>query len=391
MVRGVVGGSGHSGHGAAAFGVGAHGHEHTPHVRMMNDGAGLGQAAVNRAALHPVARILHRLLVSPLGDRDALHAHRITGRVHHDEHVFEAAVFLADQEAHRAGSGAVCNARRNAVAVLKYCRRTGLDAHLVLNAHAVHIVALAQRAVVIDQHLGHHKQADALDAFGRALHPGQHQMDDVLSHVVLTVGDVDLSAEDFVSAIGHGLGAGAHRRQVGAGLRLGQVHGAAPLAGDQLIQVLGLHGVGASRQQRLNRTVGEHGAQGKAHIGRIEHLATGRADQLGQALTTVLGWVLQPLPASLAELLVGLLEARGGAHAAAVVEGRVLVALPVQGRQHFLVELGALLEHRLRGVVAGVLKARNLGDLVNTGKMPDVEQHVLQGGGIAHDQVLQRL
>jgi hypothetical protein len=41
-----------------------------------------------------------------------------------------------------------------------------VDAHLVLQAAAVDAVALTQRAIGIDQELGHDEQADALDAGG---------------------------------------------------------------------------------------------------------------------------------------------------------------------------------------------------------------------------------
>ena len=57
------------------------------------------QRAVDRAALHAVLGVGHRLLVGALGDRDALHADRVARGVHHDEHVLEAAVLLADQVA----------------------------------------------------------------------------------------------------------------------------------------------------------------------------------------------------------------------------------------------------------------------------------------------------
>jgi hypothetical protein len=98
------------------------------------------------------------------------------------------------------------------------------------------IVARAQRAVRVDQELGYDEQRDALDAFRRVRGAGQHQMDGVLGHVVITPGDEDLLTENPVMiAVGHG--AGPHRRQVGAGLRFGQVHGAGPFAADHLRQV----------------------------------------------------------------------------------------------------------------------------------------------------------
>jgi hypothetical protein len=138
----------------------------------------------------------------------------------------------------------------------------------VLDAHAVHVVARAQAAILVDHELGHDEQADALDALGRTDdHAGQHQMDDVLGHVVLTIGDEDLGAEDLVRAVGLRLGTGAHGGQVAAGLRLGQVHGAGPLAADQLFQVDGLELVAAGGQQRLDGAVGQQRAQRKAHVG----------------------------------------------------------------------------------------------------------------------------
>ncbi len=303
VVRRVVGGGGHAGHGAAALGEGAHGHEHAAHVGVVDDGRAAPDAAVHGAALHALARVLHGVLVGALGHRDALHAHGVARGVHHDEHVLQAAVLLADQ----IPDGAAV------VAILQHGRGRSLDAHLVLDAHAVHIVARAQAAVLVHHELGHHEQADALDALGSARHARQHQVHDVLGHVVLAVGDEDLGAEDLVRAVRLRLGAAAHQRQVGAGLGLGEVHRAGPLAGNELFQVGGLELVAARGEQRLDSAVGQQRAQREAQVGAVEHLAAGRADGLGQPLAAKVGRVLQALPAALGELAESLLEAgRGG-------------------------------------------------------------------------------
>ena len=115
------------------------------------------------------------------------------------------------------------------VTVLQHGSGTGFDAHLVLNAHTMNIVASTEAAVCIDHELGHDKQADALHAFRRALHSGQHQVHDVVSHVVLTIGDVNFGAKHFEAAVRQGLSAGAHQSQIGTCLRLRQIHGARPL------------------------------------------------------------------------------------------------------------------------------------------------------------------
>ena len=61
--------------------------------------------------------------------------------------------------------------------------------------------------------------------------PRQHEMHDVVGHVVLAIGDEDLLPGDAIAAVGRTLGARAQRADVGAGLRLGELHGAGPFAG----------------------------------------------------------------------------------------------------------------------------------------------------------------
>ena len=241
-----------------------------------------------------------------------------------------------------------------------------------------------KRAILVDHELGHHKQADALDAFGRAGHAGQHQMDDVLGHVVLTPGDENLGAENLVAAVGLRLGAAAHGGQVATGLWLGQVHGAGPFAADQVFQVGGFEFVRACGQQRFNRAIAQQRAQRKAHVGAVDHLAARGTNGLGQALAAKVGRVLQALPAAIGELLEGFLETRGGGDHAVFPARWVFVAFPVQRAQHAFGELGGLFQHGLGRVQTGIFKAGKLGDLFDVGQVFDVEQHVLDGGDVAH-------
>ena len=62
----------------------------------------------------------------------------------------------------------------------------------------------------------------------------QHEMDDVLGQVVIAIGDEDLLAGDAVVRRPRARRGGAQRAEIGARLRLGQVHRAGPFAGDQL-------------------------------------------------------------------------------------------------------------------------------------------------------------
>src|SRR3546814_17620384 len=67
-------------------------------------------AVVRSLPLHPLARIIARLLVGALGDGEALKADIEPRIVQHGEHAVQAAVLLADQIPH----GAVIVAERHA-------------------------------------------------------------------------------------------------------------------------------------------------------------------------------------------------------------------------------------------------------------------------------------
>ena len=176
------------------------------------------------AALHAFLGILERALVRAVGERDALNADRKARRVHHHEHVLEAAVGFADEIADRAFA-AFADAHR--------ARRVAVDAQLVLDAGADHLVGLAERAVVVHDELRHDEERNALGSFGRVRQPRENEMNDVLGHVVLAEGDEDLLAgEPVLVAVGHRFR--AHLREVRTGLRLGETHRARPLSGDEI-------------------------------------------------------------------------------------------------------------------------------------------------------------
>ena len=306
---------------------------------MVNDRRRGFDGTIDRAALHTITRVLHGFLVRAIGYRNALYADRVTRGIHHDEHIFQTTVFLSDQ---KAGSTAV-------VAILQHRCRAGFDTQLVLNAHAMHIIARAQTAICVDHEFRHDKQADAFDAFGRTAHAREHQMHDVLGHVVLTIGDVNFGAEHFVSAIGLRLCARTYQRQIRTGLRLGQVHGAGPFAADQFVQVSDFQFIAPCGQQGFDRAVGQQRTERETQAGRIQHFNAGSANGFRQALTTAIDGVLQTLPAAFGILLIGLLEAGRCCYMTVFQTGGLFVAFPVEGSHHILVETRAFFQHGLCG------------------------------------------
>ena len=146
----------------------------------------------------------------------ALHADPEPGLVHHHKHQLEAGIFLADQPARRLLIGHITGG-------------VAVNAHLLFQACAIDGIAFAGLARGGRNEFRHDKQANALDARRRAIDPGQHQVDDVFGHVVLARRDPDLLTGNLIGSIGLRNRLGAQQAKICATLRLGQVHGAAPL------------------------------------------------------------------------------------------------------------------------------------------------------------------
>src|SRR5882672_1602323 len=116
---------------------------------MVDDRQRAGRA--DRPALDALAGAVARLLISALGDGDALQPDIEAGAVHHREHAFDAAILLADQPA----DGAAI------VAKGEDAGRAGMDAELVLEADGTDVVARAQAAVRVDEEFPHQEERDA--------------------------------------------------------------------------------------------------------------------------------------------------------------------------------------------------------------------------------------
>ncbi|EWS64258.1 hypothetical protein Y695_02500 [Hydrogenophaga sp. T4] len=335
---------------AAAFGVGLGGEQHAAHVGVHDDRIGrlvLGLGAGQAAHLDAVLGVGQRVLVSHFSQTQRLVAHAQAGGVHHDEHGLHALVGLT----HQGADGAVDHDLRGGVAV---------DAHLVLQAATVDAIALAERAVGLDVEFRHDEQAHALDAGRRVGQAGQHQVDDVVGHVVFTGADEDLVAGDLVGAVGQRFGLGAHQAQVGAAVRLGQAHGAGPLAAGHLGQVGVFLRVGAVGVQRSVGAVREAGVHGPGLVGRVHHFIQALVDHQRQALAAVGRITAQRRPATFHVGLVGFLEAGRGLDlmGLAIELATLGVTADVQRKDHLAGELAGFFEHGIDGldIHLGVLR-----------------------------------
>ncbi len=197
--------------------------------------AGLGQVG----ALDALLGVLERVEVAGRQRGDGLGADEHAGVLDDAEHLVDAVVHLAEQPAARglalAGGG---------VAEGDLAGRGDLDAHLLLDVGDVGAVALARQVAGLDVEveLGHEEQAQALGAGAAvaldALGARQHEVHDVLGHVVLARGDEALDTLDVPGAVLVREGLGAAGADVGTRVGLGQHHRGAPLAVDHVLRDL---------------------------------------------------------------------------------------------------------------------------------------------------------
>ena len=262
--------------------------------------------------------------------------------------------------------------------------RGGMHAELVLDTACEDVVALPQRAVFVDHEFRHEEQRDPLGAGGRIRQARQHEMHDVVGHVVLAIGDEDLRPLDAIGAVGLLLGAGAQRADIGAGLRLGQLHRAGPFAGDELLEIDFLQLVAAMRVQRLHRRRRQQRAEAEGDVGGAPDLGAGRVDRERQALAAKILGPGDRVPAALGPALVGVRPARRGRDLAVAELDAVLVADLVERRQHVGCELAGFLQHGAHDIAVEIAVMAGLHGSLQAGAVVERQQHVRDRRAVGH-------
>ena len=183
-------------------------------------------------------------------------------------------------------------------------------------------------------------------------------MNDVLGQIVFAKRDVDLLTEKAIGPISLRLGSGTNHREVAACLWLGQVHRAGPSTADQVRHPALLQLGGPRRHECFDGPIRQQRAKRKRQVGRIQHFGTRGCHQLWQPHPTKNLRMLYALPTCGPEGLKRFNKSGGRCHHPIVAMGWIEVTSPVQRGHDFLMEPRGLLEHRIHGVSAGILKAR---------------------------------
>mmetsp|Transcript_61335 Transcript_61335/g.145005 ORF Transcript_61335/g.145005 Transcript_61335/m.145005 type:complete len:364 (-) Transcript_61335:757-1848(-) len=311
---------------------------------MLDDGplraGGVLARRGHRSPLRALLGIGQAGLVAGIAQHRRAQADANAHLVHHVEHAAQALTGLADQVADRPGPTARCPA---ALAEVQQAVRRAPMAKLVVEAGQRDVVALAAQCAVWRHHpLGDDEQRNAPRAGDelavRAGDLGQHQVDDVLAQLVLAARDPHLVAAQPVARSQRvtrvfQLRAGGHVGQRGAGLRLGQAHGAKPLAREQpacedfalALAAMGLQQVGiAGRQHRVGADM---------DVGRTDEGIGRRLDHAGQLHATEFVVLGRRQHAGLDMGIHCLQRRRRQVHALAIEPRLLGVELPVAGRE----------------------------------------------------------
>ena len=342
----MLGGEVH--HRTVAFGECLGGQQHATYVRVNDDRVSRlfrRLRAGQRTHLQTVTSVFQAALEGDFSVGQALQRGAQTCGVHKGEHAVQAFVRRADQVA----GGAVEVHHAGGVTV---------DAHFVLKRATGHGVALTDAAIGVGVELGHDKQRNAFGASRCIRQASQHDVHDVIGHIVFTGRDKDLGAGNLVGTVSLRFSLGAQQAQVSTAVRFGQAHGAGPFAGHQLGQVGLLLLGGAVLGDGVHRTMGQARVHAPRPVGCTDHFAHGQAQRFRQALTTVLYVVSQARPAAFNELFVGFFEACRGFNPGFAPGAAFDVTHAVQRCQHLLTKLGAFFKNGVNHIWSGVLASR---------------------------------
>ena len=230
------------------------------------------------------------------------------------------------------------------------------------------------------QDLGHDGQAQALGAGGCIGQAAQHQVHDVVSEVLIPAADEDLAAADaHRRAVGsltrYQITPGAHQAQVAAGLRLGQAHGAQPVAADQLVEVELAQGRHAVVQHHFIRAMQQAGVHRPAVVGGGQHLEQGHVQHLRQALAAHIGCAGQRRPTTVYESAVGGAVAGWRGHAFGRPGAALCITHGVGGRQHLAGKAPGLGQHLGCRVGVQIGKGRLRGPAGRCAQHPREQMH----------------
>jgi len=226
----------------------------------------------------------------------------------------------------------------------------------VLHVPGLHVVGLAEAAVVVDPDLGDDEDGDAARPRRIAFDPCQDGMDDVRGQIMVAGGDEALRSGNEKFAVGEAFRRGLQGTHVAPRARFGQAHGPAPFPGVHLVHILVFQLFRTETFDKAAGAQGEPRIDDKGKVGRREQLTAGVGHNHRGTLTAHFGGLDRGHPTALAKLLVGVMEAFGDSHLAVLVYVACLfVAFRIGGDDDVERHLFRLVHHHQHVVLRKIL------------------------------------
>ena len=198
------------------------------------------------------------------GGRPGRHHTRTDARlVHHEEHIVEAPVFLADEKAAGGPLFAVHQVGRYVAAL----------PHLAVDARGGDVVVL--QAVRAGQVLRYHEQAHPLGSLRAVLLPRQEEVDDILYPRVVSAADVDLLSVDEIATVRLCFVVRGDVAERTPRLGLGEGHGSLPFSGRHGGEIRFFQLLGSEFPDEVRRTGGEKAVGRQVAVCRLKDQAAG--------------------------------------------------------------------------------------------------------------------
>ncbi len=204
-------------------------------------------------------------------------------------------------------------------------------------------------------------------------------MNDVVRSVVLAPGDEYLLAEQAIGAVIAPLGPALQRADVRPCMRLGEVHGGSPLAGDELRQVFVLKFRAAVGAQRLDRTHRQRRAEREGCGAGIPHFKSGDVQHVRQALAAIFLGACQSVPATCDPVLIEFRPAIRGLHFAVNQTSALPVADLGQRGDFFRRETTGFVQDRIDEILAEVTEQAFIDRVAQPCDMSQSKRDVLDG------------
>ncbi len=193
------------------------------------------------------------------------------------------------------------------------------------------VVAVPERAVLVDSDPRNDEERQTLGSSLRAFDARENQVDDVVSEIVVATANENLGALDAVGAVVVSARAARCGADIGAGVRLGETHGPRPFAAQHFWNVFLLLLLRAELQNELCGGQTQAGVHRERRVRTAEHLLDEGTHHAWRILAAPARWGRNRAPTCFPELVPCTFESVGRDDTSVFDSAALFVTGGVQG------------------------------------------------------------